>query len=80
MVIMCVEFPFPQELGGGDRSRAIACTPDGRRHGSGWSVDGGLQGEAFLLQRDGLIFTNFWHYSDCYFAAAEAQSGVEAGA
>jgi len=51
MVIMGVELPFSRELGGGDQSRAIACTPDGGRHGSRWSVGAGPHDEAFLLQR-----------------------------
>ena len=80
MVIMGVELPFPSELGGGNRSRDDMCAPEGRRRGSGWSIGGGLHDEAFSLQRDGLIFVIFCRCSFCYFGAADAQPGIEAGA
>jgi len=80
VVIMGVELPFPSELGGSNRSRDDMYAPEGRRHGSGQSLGRGLHDEAFLLQLDGLIFVNFWRCSVCYFVAAEAQAGVEAGA
>jgi len=41
---------------------------------------GGLHDEAFSLQRDGLIFVIFRRCSFCYFGAADAQPGIEAGA
>ena len=77
---MGVESPFPSELGGSNRFRDDTCAPEGRRRGSGRSIGGGLHDEAFLLQRDGLIFIIFWRSSFCYFGAADAQPGIEAGA
>jgi hypothetical protein len=39
---------------------------------------GELHDEAFRFQRDGLIFAYFRRCSVCYFAAADAQPGIEA--
>ena len=50
-------------LGGVDSARVLA---------------GELHDEAFRFQRDGLIFAYFRRCSVCYFAAADAQPGIEA--
>ena len=80
MVIMGVELSFPSELGGGNGSRDGMCAPEGGRHGFRRSIGAGLHDEAFLLQRDGLIFVIFRRCPFCYFGAADAQPGIEAGA